>query len=68
MFIYRHQNAGQNLNIKLADKSFKTVAECKCMKMTTANRNDDHEEIKNKLNSGNGCCQSLETSLFSCSI
>jgi hypothetical protein len=68
MFVCHHQNAGQNPNIKLNNKSFKTVAKCKCMKMTVANQNYDHEEINSRLNLGNACYQSLESFLFSSPI
>jgi hypothetical protein len=50
-----HQNAGQNHNIKTANKSFDHVKQFKYLGITVTNQNLIHEEIKRQLNSGNAC-------------
>jgi hypothetical protein len=60
MFLSRHQNAGQNYNIKIANKSFKNVAQFKYLGTTVTYQNLIQEEIKRKLNSGNACYQSAQ--------
>jgi len=44
MFMSRHQNVGQNNNVKMGNKSFENVAKFKCLQ--TANYN--HEKIKSE--------------------
>jgi hypothetical protein len=50
MFMTRNQTVGQNHNIKVANKSFKTVAKFKILGIMVINQNDIHEEIKSRLN------------------
>jgi hypothetical protein len=49
MLMSRHQNAGQNHNIKRASGSFENVAKFKYSGMTI-NQNMIHEEINSRLN------------------
>jgi hypothetical protein len=46
MLISRHQNAGQNYNIKVPNRRFEDVAKFKYLGMTVTNQNLIHEEIK----------------------
>jgi hypothetical protein len=52
MFLSRHQNAGQNHNIKIGDRFFENVAEFKYLGTTVTNKNLIEEEIKGRLNWG----------------
>jgi hypothetical protein len=53
MFLSRRQNAGQNHDIKIANRSFQIVAQFKCFGTTVTNQNLIQEENKGSLNSGN---------------
>jgi hypothetical protein len=48
----RHQNSGQNQNIRIANESFENVAKFKYWGTTLKNRKDIHDEIKSRLNQG----------------
>jgi hypothetical protein len=48
MVMSRNQNAGQNPNIKIDNKSFERVEEFKYLGTTLTNRNSIHEEIKSR--------------------
>jgi hypothetical protein len=61
----RNQNAGQNHNIKIDNKSFGRVEEFKYLGATLTNRNSIHEEIKCRLKSGNACYHSVQNLLCS---
>jgi NAD-dependent dihydropyrimidine dehydrogenase PreA subunit len=54
----RHQNSGQDHNIRIANESFENVAKSKYFGTTLTNQNDVHNEIKSRLNSGNVCYHS----------
>jgi hypothetical protein len=51
----RHQNVGQNHNIKVGDWSFENVAQFIYLGTTVTNQNLVQEEIKMRLISGNAC-------------
>jgi hypothetical protein len=55
MIMSRHTNLGQNQNIRTVNESFANVAKFKHLGTTLTNQNDIHDEIKGRLNSGNGC-------------
>jgi hypothetical protein len=55
MLLSYHQNAGQNYDIKIANRCFENVAELRYLATTTTNQKSIQEEIKRRLNSGNAC-------------
>jgi hypothetical protein len=63
--MYRHPNSVQNQNIRIANESFEKLAEVKYLGTTLTNQNDIHDEIKNRLNSGNACYHSVQNLLSS---
>jgi hypothetical protein len=65
MIMSCHPNSGQNQNIRIANESFENVAKFKYLGTTLANKNDIHDEIKSRLNSGNACCYSAQNLLSS---
>jgi hypothetical protein len=50
-----HPNSGLNQNIWIDNKSFEKEAKFKYLGMTLTNKNDIHNELKSRLNSGNDC-------------
>jgi hypothetical protein len=64
MLLSRHQNAGQNHNIKIGDRSFENGAQFKYLGTTVTNQNLIGKEIK-RLNSGNACYYSVQKILSS---
>jgi hypothetical protein len=65
MVISRNQNAGQNHNIKVDNKSFEGVEQLKYLGTTLTNQNSIQEEIKSRLKSGNACYLSVQDLLSS---
>jgi sorting nexin-29 len=65
MLLSRPQNIGQNLDIKIANRSFENVSQLKYLGTTVTNRNLIQEEIKRRLNSGNVCYHSVQNLLSS---
>jgi hypothetical protein len=65
MVMSQNQNARQNHNIKIDDKSFERVEEFKYLGATLMNRNSIREEIKHRLKSGNACYHSVQNLLSS---
>jgi hypothetical protein len=50
MLLSRHQNAGQNHEIKIGNRCFENVAQFKYLGTTVKNKNLIQEEIKRRLN------------------
>jgi hypothetical protein len=48
-----HQNAGQDQDIRIANRYIENVAQFKCLGMIVTNQNLNQEEIKRRLNLGN---------------
>jgi hypothetical protein len=67
MIMSRHQNSGQNQNIRITNESFEKVVKFKYLgtTLTDQNDNDIHDEIKSRLNSGNACYYSVQNRLSS---
>jgi hypothetical protein len=61
----RHQNSGQNQNIRIANESFENVVKFRYLRTILTNQNDVHDEIKSRLNSGNACYYSVQNLLTS---
>jgi hypothetical protein len=55
-----HQNAGQNRDIKEANRCFENVAQFRHLGTTITNQNLIQEEIKKKINSGNSSYHSVQ--------
>jgi hypothetical protein len=60
MLLSHHQNVGQNLDIKIANRSFENVSHFKYLRTTIINQNLIQEKIKRRLNSGNACYHSVQ--------
>jgi hypothetical protein len=65
MVMSRNQNAGQNHDIKIDNKSHERVEQFKYLGTTLTNRNSIQEEIKSRLKSGNACYHSVQDLLSS---
>jgi hypothetical protein len=61
----RHQNVGQNRDIKTVKRSFENVSQFKYLGTTVTNNNLIQGEIKRRLNSGNACYHSVQNVLSS---
>jgi ribosomal protein S2 len=59
MLLFLHQNAGQNHDIKIANRCFENVVQFRYLGTTIRNQNLIQEEIKKGLNSGNACYNSV---------
>jgi hypothetical protein len=60
MLVSHNQNADQNHNIKIANRSFENVSQFRCLGMTVTNQNLIQEETMKRLNSGNACYNSVQ--------
>jgi sorting nexin-29 len=65
MLVSRDQNAGQNREIQIGNRSFENVSQFKYLGTTLTNQNFIQEEIKRRLNSGNVCYHSVQNLLSS---
>jgi hypothetical protein len=65
MILSRHQNVGQNREIKIANKSLENVSQFKYLVTTVTNQNLIQEEIKRIFNSGSACYHSVQSLLSS---
>jgi hypothetical protein len=65
ILLSRHQNVGQNRDIKLANRSFENVSQFKYLGTIVTNQNLIQAEIKRRLNSGNACYHSVQRLLSS---
>jgi hypothetical protein len=61
----RDQNAGQNQEIRIGNRSFENVSQFKYLGTTVTNQNLIQEEIKRRSNSGNACDHSVQNLLSS---
>jgi hypothetical protein len=65
MLVSRDQNAGQNREIKIGNRSFKNVSQFKYLATAVTNQNLIQEKIKRRLNCGNACYHSVQNRLSS---
>jgi hypothetical protein len=65
MLLSHHQNAGQNHDIKVANRGFENAAQFKYLGTTPTNKIWIQEEIKRRLNLDNACYHSVQKLLFS---
>jgi hypothetical protein len=65
MLLSRHQNADQNRDIKVVNRSFENVAQLKYLGTAVTYQNFIQEKTKRRLNSGSGCYNSVENLLSS---
>jgi hypothetical protein len=65
VLLSRHQNVGQNRDIRIANRSFENVSQFKYLGTTITNENMIRDEIKRRLNSGNACYHSVQNLLSS---
>jgi hypothetical protein len=65
MLLSRHQNAGQNWDMIIANRSFENVSQFKYLVTTVTNQNWIQEKIKRRSNSGNVCYHSVQSLLSS---
>jgi hypothetical protein len=65
VLLSRHQNAGQNHDMKIANRCFENVAQFRCLGSIVINQNLIEEEIKRTWNSGNACYHSVQNLLSS---
>jgi hypothetical protein len=62
--VYRHKSAEQTQKLLIGNKSCENAAKFKYQRTTVTIQNCIHEDIKNRLNLGNGCYNSVQN-LFS---
>jgi hypothetical protein len=65
MLLSHYQNAGQNRDIKIANKCFENAAQFRYLGTTVTNQNLIQEESKRRLNSGNAFYRSVQNLLSS---
>jgi hypothetical protein len=64
MLLSRHQNAGQNHDIKRANRCFENVVQFRYLGTTVTNQNLFQDEIKKRLDWGNACYHSVQNYNF----
>jgi hypothetical protein len=67
MLVFPDQNADQNRDINIGNRSFENVLHFRYMGTTVTNQNVIQEEIKKRSNSGNACYHSVQN-LMSCCL
>jgi hypothetical protein len=65
MLVSQDQNAGQNGEIKIRNRSFENVSQFKYLGTTVTNLNLNQKEIYRRLNSANAFYHSVQNLLFS---
>jgi hypothetical protein len=60
MLMSRSQKTGKKYSIKIANRSFEHVIKFRYLGTTLTDQNHMHKEIKNRLNSGNACYNSVQ--------
>jgi hypothetical protein len=65
MLLSRHQNVGQNRDIRIETRSFENLSHFRYLRTTVTNQNLIQEEIKRRLNSGNACHHLVQNLLSS---
>jgi hypothetical protein len=65
ILVFHHQNAGQNRDIKVANKSLENMSQVTYLVTTITSQNLIQEEAKRRLNSGNACYHSVQYLLSS---
>jgi hypothetical protein len=65
MLISHEQNAGQNYNVKIDNKSFEKVEQFIYLGTTLTNQNCIYEEIKSRVKSRNACYHMMQNFLSS---
>jgi hypothetical protein len=65
MLMSCYQNAGQNHDMKTANRSFENVAQLKYLGMSVTNQNLIQEEMKRRLKLGNASYHSVRNLLSS---
>jgi hypothetical protein len=68
MLLSHHQNAGQNRDIKIANRLFENVSQFKYLGTTVTLQNLIQEEITRRLNSDKACYHSVQNLLSSCLV
>jgi hypothetical protein len=69
MLLSNNQNAGQNHDIKIANRFSENVAQFNYSGMTIINQNLIQEEINRRLNLGNACYHAIQNfCLLICSL
>jgi hypothetical protein len=66
MVLSPHQNAGQNLDIKIDNRSFENTAQFRYLGTTITNQNVIHEEMKSRLSLAYTCYHSVQNLVPSC--
>jgi hypothetical protein len=63
MLLSHKQNADQNHNMKITNRSFENVAQIKYLRMTVTNQKLVQEEIKRRLDLRNACYHQVQNLL-----